>query len=634
MAVYVQTVTCETYKGVYGQPETEIKVDTQVVTAEQGYYLRFISKTLPLTKKRRVSEPMVYAYLAGYSDAGSDIYITPSMICNGDDQTYHEYALDQILLNAPQVLYTNGATVRPFRNASSITFYTELSNNAPYLLYVIEDITPEARNLYPMSFIDETKPATFGWEFYAETPENGVPLIQKSAVLQWRSADGTVHEINISGESQSYTFASGTFPENESIQWRVQVTSDDDIASEWSAWQTVSTAESAGAVSNLYPADMLVNSEIINRISWRYVNEVGTEQSAYDIEMSTDGTLWTSLNSENTSNQYYDAPAGTFVAEKTWIRVRAYNSSGIASEWASVSFTVRSSPEKPSIVSVSTDVDKPLISWESTGQEVYEIAIGDAEGKIVYSRIIAGNEKRHKIALRLEDGEYIASLKVRNKYNMVSPVAQRVFAVSTVKPDKPSLYALQSDGTVVMTFTHTTDKAVLLRNDVAIANVSGLSSYVDHTAHGTCEYVLRALSDDSFCDSEPYEVTAGFGYALISTIDNPVDCLCLRFKAGSAPENSVAVGAESASLSFAGRQYPVTEFGEHKSLSKKLSYSVLTERELQKILSMMGHIVLWRDRNDKFYGSLADLSFERHRSYIDVSFSISRQEVSEEIDYE
>lgn len=629
MALYTRQAPCKTYIGSFNA-NAEIEVTTEVAVTSYPSYIRFVAEISTLTKKKRLAET-VYAVLESY---GSEYPMMTQWLRCGENADATYYSLSTLTPGASQALGKDGAKVYTGSGAYWASFYTDKSAFPPYVRYVLEDIIPDVRNLYPISFVDETKPAIFGWEFYAEMPESGVPLVQKSALLQWRSADGTVHEIAVSGETQSYTFAANTFPANESIQWRVQVTSDDDIASEWSAWQTVSTIENAGVVSDLYPADILVNGEVINRVSWKYINEYGTEQSAYDLEKSIDGTTWTSLSSESTSNQYYDVPAGTFVTEKAWIRVRAYNSSGVASEWISASFTVRSSPPKPSIISVSADTDKPLIVWESTGQEAYEITICNDNGETLYSKSLAGTEKRHKITLRLEDGSYIASLKIRNKYNLVSPAVQRAFAISTVKPDKPSLYAAQSDGGVGITFTHTTDKAVLLRNGLVIADVSGLSSYIDYTSHGACKYVLRALSDDSFCDSEPYEVTVGFGYALISAVDNPADCLRLRFKAGSAPENRTSTGAESASLSFAGRQYPVTEFGEHRSFSKSLSYSVLVEQDLQKLLSLIGQIVLWRDRKDKFYGALTEVNFTRRRSYIDVSFTISKQNISEEISYE
>ncbi len=627
MATYDMRVNCKTFTGSLSD-NIDIEVTTGIVTSTYPAYVKFVGDKATLTKKKRITEPKVYATLESHSGVYASYQY---LFCDNGGPMY---SIQMLPIGAPTMLHTDGARIYTGNSTYSVAFYTHNSAHPPYLSYTIADIVPEVRNLYPSTFVDETRAATFGWEFYAELPENGIPLVQKSAVLQWKSADETLHEVSINGDTQGYTFTANTFPENESVKWRVQVISDDDIASEWSEWQTVSTVEGQGTVSALYPSDVLVNGEIDNRVSWRYANDCGTEQSAFDLEVSTDGAMWVSLSSQTTSNQFCDVPAGTFTTEKVWLRVRAYNSSGIASEWETSSFTVRSSPSKPSIVSVSAGVDKPVITWESTGQEAYEITVSDIFGEKLYTRSASSTERRHKVSSRLEDGSYIVSLRIKNKYNLSSLVAQRAFTVSTDKPAKPAIQAIHANGVVSITLSNTTDKAVLLRNGVAVADVSGLTIYEDHTAHGKCSYVLRALDSDSFCDSEPSEVTVSFGYALISTVEKPADCLRLIFKAGSPPENSVTYSAESETITFAGRAFPVTEFGEHKAYTKTLFYSVLTEEDLQKLLNMTGKTILWRDRKDKFYAALSDVNFARKRSYIDISFKLTKQEISEEVIYE
>lgn len=515
----------------------------------------------------------------------------------------------------------------------SITF--DLNNNQPYVIDTYDDIIPKVRNLSPSSFIDETQPSTFSWEFYAETPDDGIPLTQKNATIAWKASDGVEHTVSVTGSGQSYQFPANTFPTNAAFQWRIKVVSDDDISSEWSGWKTATTVEALGAVSNIYPNNVTVNGDVENRISWKYENANGTPQGGYEIQQSADGTTWAALVSETTADQYADIPAGAFYTEKVWIRIRVFNSSGASGAWSTSCFFVRAAPPMPTILSVSTNSDRPLIEWNSIGQELARITISNSQGECVYKKDIIGSEKSHRCQKLLADGRYSVSLLIRNEYNLPSQAAERQFTINTATiPLQPIYIEDRKNSIVSIDFDYKCPRGVLFRNGIAIADVSGLREYKDYTAFGSCKYVLRAIQGYSFRDSPAKTVYVTPKSAFLHSASDPKTYIELKFRAGTPPGKTKNVESEYSGMTFSGRSYPCFEFGEHKSESKSLSYSVRTVGEIEKIKELSQGLVIWRDREEKICGVISNLHFEKHKTYFDVSFTITKTDYSEEIDYE
>lgn len=531
-----------------------------------------------------------------------------------------------------------------------LTFSGYGSANPPYVLADVLDIIPKVQNLYPTDFVATEEPAAFKWEFYAETPTDGVKLVQTSALIEWQEAEGsTVHQVSVLGPASEYTFPADTFPSGTSFRWRIKVTSDDGVDSEWSSWQTVSTTEPAGAVSNIFPSNMIVDGDNDVTVSWNYSSVYGLSSTGYDIEFSTDNSAWLpAASSTETAATSAVVPAGTFPSGNVTLRVRAYNSTGAVSEWASAVITVRKYPPTPSIYDVNATVDKPTVYWSSSEQAAYHLTLTDSAGITLVDEYVTGSARSRKIPRRLDDGTYTVKLRIINTYGMEGKEGSREFTVATDKPDKPiigvSLPLGEIDVTgglkevyddkVTLVFGGTTDRAVLLRDGMAIADVSSLAEYTDYTAPRRCEYRLRSLATDSFCDSEPVTVELTCRHSTIASVDVPKELTKLMLRAKSAVGNSVTDSSEFALLTFAGRKYPLAEVGEHKNRVKRLNYSVTDEKSLQALKSLCGTPVIWRDRHEKMTAVMSELSYTRHQRYVDVSFSLTQIDYTEEITYE
>ena len=602
-----------------------------------------IDETYPLTKKRVKTQNLNVAFQSYSGDTRNDIeqgvaIYGAGVVCSGANLKINQYYQCSSSANAAidnKILGLRILRMMSSYGTLSVQMYTHNSSTyPPYILDVLDDILVTPTNMSPSVFADVTKPQTLSWDISTDIGEDGNYRTQKSASIQWTTDGGTTKTINV-GTEQEYTVPANTFPANSGFKWRVKMISDDDVDSGWSEWVTVSTTDVAGTVRSLSPDNVVVDGEIDNRFSWIYNNSYGTEPTQYDIEISTtNGTSWTVLKTENTSNCFADIPANSLPSGNIRYRVRAYSQSGIPSEWAVANITVRARPAKPSITSVSTNTDRPTVTWESVGQEAYELGIYSADNVLLYSRYAALPGRSHHITKRLDNGTYIARLKIRNEYNRESLAAERQFTLAVKKPSAPRIYGEALLTHNRLNFVSSTDKAVLLRDGVAIADVSGMSTYDDYAAPAVCEYRLRALGDTAFCDSEPLILSNPSRRSMIILADNHNIHVNLIYRANTPPERSSTLSAEYALMQFAGRKYPVAEYGEHEIREKSLTYSLRERNDLETLKSLVGHTVIWVDKNERFFACMSELRHSEHRGYVDVSFTLTEVDYNEEIEYE
>ncbi len=547
--------------------------------------------------------------------------------------------------------YIGIAAILPssYSPTTQVYLYTHNSDYPPYIEDTLEDIKIESRNHYPTSFVDVAKKTEFGWQpmqVGSGLAEDNKWRDQKSAVIEWKEVGKEgVHTIQVNKEASTYVanasamieVPANTFPNNSSFQWRVKITSDDNVVGDFSDWITVSTTDVAGTVRALSPDNAIIDIDVDNRFSWVYNNPYGTEPTGYEIEISSNGGVsWQQIKKATTSDCFADIPAGTLSAGNIQYRIRAFSQSGIASEWAVANITVRARPQIPSIYRVDTSADRPTVWWESVDQEAYELKILDSSGSVIYTHYAALPDRSHRITKRLDNAQYTAALTIWNGFGLDSPTAQRQFTLAAIKPGKPTASGTAFSTHNSLMFVHTTSKSILLRGGVAIADVSGLGTYDDYTAPASCEYRLRALSDTAFCDSDPLALTypgSGRAAAMSLASDHNVR-VSLIYKEGSPPERSSVLNAEYALMQFAGRKLPVAEYGDQLTRTKSLSYSLRNTDDLRVLRSMVGQTVVWNDRQDHMVACLSNLSWSERRGFVDVSFTITEIDSNEGIDYE
>ncbi len=381
------------------------------------------------------------------------------------------------------------------------------------------------------------------------------------------------------------------------------------------------------------PVSVYKDSASIIRFEWQYNSSVGGAQKKFDLQWSTNQSDWTTV-SETTENTYYDMPADSFPAGNIYWRVQTYNeydeSSGYSD--AAVFYSV-GAPIAPLIQSVS-DECRPLVEWMSFDQQIYQIQILQDETVIYDTSDIPGiSTRQHRIPIFLDDGEYLARIRIKNEYDMLSEWGTTSFTISTTKPDKPTLSIQRSRYGLELTIGGEQETSYIYRDGVCIA-ITEDEKYFDNTVANEKEYqyFVRALSEDGFNDSNIELGTPSFRYGLLNTGDEVIE---LKHNINTVPGKNLN-NTQSGTLNmYDGRKYPVPEMSSNVEQTLVLGYFFKTYPEVEKIIEIADRkeIVLYRDkRGRKMYGKITGLAVQDTFHGHDVSITISATDYNEAVE--
>lgn len=130
-----------------------------------------------------------------------------------------------------------------------------------------------------------------------------------------------------------------------------------------------------------------------------------------------------------------------------------------------------------------------------------------------------------------------------------------------------------------------------------------VGSFLDYTpASGTVyEYQLRAVnnSNKTATDSEVKQISITFDETFLQDSSDLSRIILLQY--ATSRESNLSLEGEL--MQFAGRTYPVREFGEHENISISVEWIVDTYQEVDIIKKLLRqrNILLYRDRNGRRY---------------------------------
>lgn len=371
-----------------------------------------------------------------------------------------------------------------------------LGANRPYLRIFIDETTTCGLAINEVSpslgSIVKAEANIFTWD----VTDEGLCLAaleQASAVFRWRSgASGTIHTINVSGNTQSITVPANTFAGTTSIQWQIAVTANSGVTTT-SDWVTLSTADATPTAAPLSPVDTVIDGSKDVLFQWQHSISTGTAQSKADLQKSTDGQTWTTLATVTGAAKQWTCPAGTLTSSIKYWRVRTYNADGIAGEWSDAAqIVVIAAPTAPSIQIKSTG-PRPSISWQTSEQEAYQVELdGKLSGGTHY-----GTDKTWTSPAYLADGSHTVRVRVQNQYGMWSnwgtaalPVTNTPGAAITLSVQASSVADLswQTSGSY--------DFYLVYRNGKPIAKLTQ-TQYTDELSSGNVTYQVRGCYADS-----------------------------------------------------------------------------------------------------------------------------------------
>ena len=518
-------------------------------------------------------------------------------------------------------------------NKSYVLTASGVAENRPYLSVIIDDPNIDIILEPASGFVDEKKQNIFSWEWETDSIGGKDSLNALGSTLEWKSgADGEVQTIKIPDGVESYTFPENTFPETSSLLWRVTIDFDEGYQAS-SAWATLTTIDKKPTVENLSPKSIYIDGSIENKFEWDYVVDTGSAQYGATLEYSTDnGLMWEPLGTVSGGNTYYFVPKNTLPAGSILWRVKATNSDGVDSEWSeNASIVVRSAPTPP-IISVSKMSPRPVIEWQSVGQQAFQIVAGEYDSGEVY-----GTAKKYKIPHFLPDGKTEIKVRIQNTFGIWSDWATTTITIQNKPVGKSFLKAISKSHNIKLIWeseiVEGTPIYYIYRDGNLIGKTSG-TSYLDELACGVHEYQIRGAVGDNYSMSNTWAARIDIKTACIAEY-GVWNWLDLPIRRGGMPTLSTQYGSNIVYQHFAGRELPVAEIGEDLDVAWSFSFSALDREVSEKMRRFFRRLVVYKDPRDGVcIGVLGGQQMVSDRYSWDLTYTIQAVDHQEVIDYD
>lgn len=516
----------------------------------------------------------------------------------------------------------------------SLIVHTASGSNPPYFELTVD--TADKVGLYitaasPTSgYIDRTKESVFRWsarpdgECYAD-------VVQSGGMLVWQVGDnGEAHSIDV-GTATSCTVPANTFPAaTADIRWQVQLQANSGVETV-SKWYSITTADATPAAKTQSPINTILDGSVESTFRWTHTTATGTAQTAYDLQYSTDGSTWVDMASGSGSETSAVIPAGTFPAGTIYWRVRTYNQDAVASEWSDAAeIIVISAPGTPG-VTVEEASPRPVLQWSSLGQQGFEVEIGN-----YHSGVTFGADQRWQCPELLEDGEYIARVRVINTYGLWSDWGAAPMTISHTAGAAITLYAEVSHTADLSWNTDGAyDRYMILRDGVPIGRTKD-RSFRDDKSIGSVTYQIVGLPAEGW----------DYGVSDLASVHVSTDTLMLcdlttgewhelRLTDQQHRTITEALTQTVARVNLSGRAYPVAEKTPWRNRSVTVTWAGVDTDTLSTYDALLGKKVVVKTPGGRMAYGIVD-SLQRIESvfYTTYSAELWQLDDTEVIDYD
>ena len=506
--------------------------------------------------------------------------------------------------------------------------------NAPYLTVTVDDsdtIGLTLRETSPTSgTIIKTQDNTFTWRVAEDSDNQCAPALeQASAVFRWRSGtSGTIHTINVSGNTQSITVPANTFAGTTSIQWQVAVTANSGVVTT-SKWVTLSTADATPTAAPLSPVDTVIDGSKDVLFQWQHSISTGTAQSKADLQKSTDGSTWTTLATVTGAARQWTCPAGTLTSSIKYWRVRTYNADGIAGEWSDAAqIVVIAAPTAPSIQIKSTG-PRPSISWQTSEQEAYQVELdGKPSGGTHY-----GTEKTWTSPAYLSDGSHTVRVRVQNQYGMWSDWGAAALPVTNT-PGAAITLTVQASSVADLSWqtSGSYDFYLVYRNEKPIAKLTQ-TQYTDELSSGSTTYQVRGC----YADSSNYGLSSAVTVDVRAEVHQVSDLdtgqtLRLPYSDSQHRQTTRTRSRQVELLQLSGAYYPVAVEVDSGTDALSITAALIDDTQVRQLMGLVGKLVCAKTpQGDMVIGYITSLP-KQHDGFLNVfNFTVQQIDYDDEV---
>lgn len=382
---------------------------------------------------------------------------------------------------------------------------------------------------------------------------------------------------------------------------RIEFIYTDDTASPYAVTYdgiSLNTAPNAPTVTG--PASgALLDRAVTQRFSWTFSDpDAGDSQSKFDLQYRLVGAgTWTTVTTTTTSNFHDFAPSALAAGDYEW-QVRTYDAVSTVGPWSALSFfTMANAPAAPTITAPTNGATVPsttTVTWSVGTQTDYQVrTVADNAGApntaVVYTdtgAVTSTSARARSVAFPVNGRYEHVQVRIKNSGLWSSWASARVL-VSFLAPAVPTLVvapvnpaAMPADHALSVTTTHpaptggqptVTSMDVLVRENGdtgdGVRVAAGLAPgavYVWTAPRSGITYQVRvrAYGDNATNTYSAWTTATGVATVKGVLLHDPADptgtIRSFRFNNDGAVDT---VEVESASLAYAGRVYPVVEFG-------------------------------------------------------------------------
>lgn len=477
-------------------------------------------------------------------------------------------------------------------------------------------------------YADPRNAITFSW--YYSNPAHG-DYEQESAIFYWKTAeDADYAQISITGNTKQVTFAAGQIPVATTVSWYISGT-DVGGATSTTAIFEFSTAASTAYAFCVSPSGRMEDGTKPITFTWTLTNEDGTDPTRvilswkYDTDASTE---WRTIIDTSDALTSYEVAANYFEAGVIEWRVCAYNRDEVAGPYNQVSFVCLLAPDNPAGLT-ATPVPRTLVSWQSRGQEAYEVIIDGVVVKKEFGKGVYNYQQQDP----LPDGEHVISVRVQGLYGLWSNYSTTsIYVVNQPSVDILLDGAFDLDAALAWSYTQTVEDADfhVYRDGKRIADVGDELFFRDRLVLGEHSYYVELWdSDGNYSRSNTATGEMSSESSWICDFSGG-DWIQLKLSDSSDREQNYSWSRNYALQHVLGSAYPVVEIGEHEDLIGSYDCAFLNAEAAKPFEALRGKTVILKSRSGNVVvGALISYQKKVKDFYITISFSLQQIHVEE-----
>lgn len=534
----------------------------------------------------------------------------------------------------PAFTFPTGKTIQYYIQATDTDGTT--TNTPTYTSTVpASKITPQ--NSPTSGYVNPRNPVTFSW-YFAHTNGN---YPQQSAKLCWRVAGASSwNEVPADGTTQNVTIpaypAEGSFPIASTIQWYLYGVDSSGSASQ-SATYSFSTTAATSYATAVSPSGNVEDGSAPITFRWMLTSADGLQMSQVDLwwKLPTeDNNSWHVIVNSTEIISEYTVPGGYFPAgEIEWL-VHAYNIDGTRGPDSQTSFICVNAPDPVAALS-ATPLPITTISWQSEGQEAYEVSIDGAVVRKAYGVGVYS----WTVPEPLEDGEHMISVRIQGIYGLWSqPSETSIFVQNVPELDHLGLSGeFGVDAVLTVDGTGLEELPVLhwYRDGELIGQTTGTLTFTDRRSLGRHAYRAEVWHESGNY-TRSNAVTGET--AVVSTMIAPLsggEWLDLRLSENSDSVQEFSWSKTTARIHVTGAVYPVLESSPYEDLSGTYSCSFPDPEGARAFEALRGQVVIVKSRRGQVVtGALAQLQKTVRLFFTTFRFQIQQIDWEDFVNYD